>query len=262
MSTPLQLNCTFQKEGYVVMRQVLSQQSIDQLRQQIQKTLHACAHELECTFEQYLSAVSRWVATSPVLADIPQLLIERVFQSIEKILREPVSLQRINVISKNKYSFDKIPFHQDISYSREAPYQLSSWLALHDTHEKNGPLAVIPRSHFWPIEKAVDFWSPDYEPNLDREKHAVKLAIKAGDMILFDSRLWHGSSQNDSHEDRFAVVTRWSSKSWIPPTPIPPIEPLRFGMWTCGKMTENLLKKGLETILNDSKEEFLGERFY
>ena len=104
------------------MRQVLSQQSTDQLRQQIQKTLHACAHELECTLEQYLSAVSRWVAPSPVLADIPQLLIERVFQSIEKILREPVSLQRINVISKNKYSFDKIPFHQEISYSRECPY--------------------------------------------------------------------------------------------------------------------------------------------
>lgn len=247
----------FKSEGYVVIREVIDQESIAQLSQQIQQSLYTSAIEMGCSLEEYLSAVSRWVAPSPITAGVTKSLLDKLSQTIETVLLDSVLLKKLNVISKNKYNCGKIPFHQDISYSKEAPYQLSAWLALHDTNEEKGPLEVIPGSHLRVIENAVDFWSVDYKPDARLEKNALKLPIKAGDMILFDSRLWHGSGKNHSSDDRFALVTRWSGISWNPPETIPSIEPMGFGMWTCGKTTEDLLKKGLEMIMNISKDDYL-----
>ncbi|WP_409014043.1 phytanoyl-CoA dioxygenase family protein [Arsenophonus sp.] len=39
-----------------------------------------------------------------------------------------------------------IPYHQDISYSRDDPYEFSLWLALQDVNLSDGVLEFLPYS--------------------------------------------------------------------------------------------------------------------
>ncbi|WP_425385297.1 phytanoyl-CoA dioxygenase family protein [Wolbachia endosymbiont (group B) of Schoenobius gigantella] len=50
----------------------------------------------------------------------------------------------------------------------------------------------------------------------NRENYKIKsLPISAGDAIVFDLRLWHGSDKNIDAKDRFAYVTRWVVKDKV-----------------------------------------------
>ena len=70
---------------------------------------------------------------------------------------EVCDLVKINVISKTRFASSPVPFHQDIAYSPNTPYQFSAWLALTDAPLQSGPLEVIVGSHRGEIEPAVDF---------------------------------------------------------------------------------------------------------
>ncbi|WP_395971434.1 phytanoyl-CoA dioxygenase family protein (plasmid) [Candidatus Arsenophonus nilaparvatae] len=79
-------------------------------------------------------------------------------------------------------------------------------------------------------------------------KNLIKVPVKMGDVIAFDSRIWHRSAKNTSGQNRFALVTRWSRSNHPLSLDIPERIPAYFGMWTCAKVTESLLKKGLEKL--------------
>jgi hypothetical protein len=66
----------------------------------------------------------------------------------------------------------------------------------------------------------------------------------AGDAFIFDSKLWHGSDENHVGTDRFAYVTRWVIEGKGFPE-IPAIKPAAFGMFNCGNLTQEIMKKAL-----------------
>lgn len=233
----------FKDEGYRVIKGVLDASLIENLKYSLHKNLAECALDLSCKEEEYLSVVSRWVHPSPVTSSLYDHLVPLLQEKAAELVGESVQLKKFNVIGKNVHCPGAIAFHQDISYSPQCPYQFSAWVALNDVHEEDGPLEVVPGSHRTPILPAVDFWSPDYQPNHDLISKAVKVPIQAGDAIFFDSRLWHGSQESRSLSPRYAIVLRFTSDSWNLKEQIPPIQPLPFGMWTCGQETEKMLQQ-------------------
>lgn len=247
----------FYEKGYSVATHVLSKSTTREIRQGIDTQIELCVKQLGCSRESYLGAVSRWADPSPVTAAIPCYVLETLIQTARAFIKKPVSLKKMNIICKNAYCRGSVPYHQDISYSPEDPYEFSMWVALDDVSKGSGPLEVIPESHLFPIEPAVDFWSPLYEPNDSLTSCAKKLILTAGDGVFFDSRLWHGSGENKESSSRYALVVRFVSDGWIPDQPIPPIRPNFFGLWTSGKMTEDLLQKGLRIIFNEVESDFI-----
>jgi hypothetical protein len=227
------------------------------LRNDIISKVELCAKQLGCTKNDYLSAVSRWVDPSIVTSTVSRDTLGRLAQSAQEFIKKPVQLKKMNVICKNVHCVGPIAYHQDISYSPQDPYQFSMWIALNDVFAESAPLEVIPGSHLHPLKPAIDFWSPCYKHDLSLKLRAIKLPLKVGDAIFFDSRLWHGSGENLVRSSRYALVTRWSSEDWKFDKPIPAIEPNFFGMWTCGEMTENVLSKGLTILLNKSTSDFV-----
>jgi hypothetical protein len=250
-------NEQFLKDGYVVVKNIIPEPDIKQLRELILKNIKECVEQLNMTEDNYLSVVSRWANPSPVTSNLPSFLLDVLSKTTEEIIGSIPSLNKLNIICKNEYCSGPVPYHQDISYSPHEPYQLSSWLAIHDVEADSGPLEVIPGSHLDPITSAVDFWSPDYVDNLVLKKHAKPLSISAGDVVFFDSRLWHGSSESLSLTPRFALVSRWTVESWQQKKFIPPIDPKHFGMWTCGDITHQILSEGLKVLFNKVEEDFL-----
>lgn len=247
----------FHEKGYVVARDIISKNAVINLRQGIEGKIDACAKQLGCFKEDYLKSVSRWVDPSPVTSCVSPCIVNKLSQAAQMVINKPVYQQKMNVICKNAYCTGTIPYHQDISYSPQSPYEFSLWVALDDISQDAGPLEVIPGSHLLPLKPAVDFWSPDYKQDISLKHRAEKLVLKAGDAIFFDSRLWHGSDENTGLSSRYALVVRWSSEGWKFTQPIPPIEPSFFGLWTSGKVTEDILAMGLKILFDMSEPDFI-----
>lgn len=250
-------NKEFKENGFMVIKNVIPLFIIQQLREDISKNIKKCSEQLKVSEEDYLSSVSRWVSPSLVTSSLTSSLLDDLSEATQEIVGASPILSKFNIICKNAYCKEAIPFHQDISYSPQAPYQLSAWLALHDTPKESGPLEVISKSHLGAISPAVDFWSPEFVPDPILKKQAKQIPIDAGDVIFFDSRLWHGSGKNKNLSPRYALVTRWVTKKWKPNQVIPSIEPKFFGIWTSGKMSQKILAQGLQYIYNKKENSYL-----
>ncbi len=249
------LSEAFSQQGYVIVPKAISSFVVDNIVNKVDKRIQRYSKELGYRTEKYLSAVSRWGSPSCITEGVMEEAQEDIEKVVSQVLRNKVLLKKWNIICKNAYCFDEIPYHQDISYSPKTPYQITAWLALHDIDENAGPLEVCPGTHKRPIKPAVDFWSLTYKK---AKIKGYKLLVQKGDIILFDSRLWHGSSKNYALVDRYALVSRWSSINFKFSQPIPEIQPYAFGMWTCGKETEKLLLKGARIILKKDSRDFIG----
>lgn len=69
-----------------------------------------------------------------------------------------------------------------------------------DFHEHNGCTIVVPGSH----------QSGKYADRELPHDKCHKITAKAGDVILWDSRLWHGTLENTSKQDRWAILATFS----------------------------------------------------
>ena len=102
-------------------------------------------------------------------------------------------------------------------------------ILLEDSTIGNGCTTVVPGSH-----QSAKFTDREFE-NL---KH---LEGKAGDLILWDSRLWHGTNENITGDSRWALIATFSMW-WIKPS-----------MDIVRGMNQDIYSK-----CNDQQKQFLG----
>jgi len=115
------------------------------------------------------------------------------------------------------------PFWNDPVAMADFPHHLMTLWYLQDTRPENGCLRVIPGSHRrrHPLH---DFWNFDSDaariavrdrlrrgedpdsPAVADLPEAVDVPVRAGDVVLMDSRLLHGARANDSAAERTALT--------------------------------------------------------
>jgi hypothetical protein len=81
------------------------------------------------------------------------------------------------------------------------------WLPLHDTDAENGTLAVVPGSHKLTGDIAFPrggHYFSAYDDVIARD-HFVPLPVRAGEAVVFDDNLIHGSGLNRGASPRFAL---------------------------------------------------------
>jgi ectoine hydroxylase-related dioxygenase (phytanoyl-CoA dioxygenase family) len=236
-----------QKEGFFIIKNLISSDLITAHLKNIKSEISKSSQELGVSVSNYLNCTGRWGDSSQITKPISQLLNKIIQDNLEQLLQCQIFQKKSNIICKTADLIDAVPFHQDISYNFDNPYHFSVWLALNDVDKTSGAVRIIKNSHTWKVKSAVDFWSPyfidKYSTELDYQQ-ILTLPVLAGDAIVFDSRLWHGSGENSDAKDRFAYVTRWVIKDKEFPA-IPKPKPSIFGMFNCGLLTEQILKKSL-----------------
>ena len=98
------------------------------------------------------------------------------------------------------------------------PAQMFVMVYLVDTNKDNGCLKVIPRSHIEDhplheqigkahsdsLQQAKNLLSVEYQSHSDE----VDVCVKAGDVVVGDSRILHGAHANNSNERR-TLITLW-----------------------------------------------------
>lgn len=98
--------------------------------------------------------------------------------------------------------------HQDWSIVDEEKYRsFNVWIPLVDVNETNGTIQVLENSH--KLVKA--FRGPNTPSAFDEVYEAswekmIPLEMKAGQAMIYDHRLLHGSTENLSDEDRLVIV--------------------------------------------------------
>lgn len=116
-------------------------------------------------------------------------------------------------VKQGGHSGTQCPLHQDWSMCDESQHScVSVWCPLVDVNETNGPLAVVPGSHR--VASRVrpnmppDFYYSPVAPLYDTfaKHHLRELPMRAGEAVLYDGALTHGSRSNQSAADRVAVV--------------------------------------------------------
>jgi hypothetical protein len=98
-----------------------------------------------------------------------------------------------------------VQMHQDWSFVDETQFaSYGIWCPLVDVDQHNGCLSVVPGSHRLnskPRGLLNDFPYTQLLPTLEQE-YLVSLPMRAGQAIVYDSRLFHCSPINQSQRDR------------------------------------------------------------
>ncbi len=98
-----------------------------------------------------------------------------------------------------------MPLHIDSFIPNAGPYIsiIQAAIVLEDQNQANGCTLVVPGSHHFGRYATQDWL-----------KYTVPIESKAGDVVLWDSRIWHGASANTTTNSRWSVIAtfcRW----WI-----------------------------------------------
>lgn len=236
-----------EKNGFLVLTDVLNQSYCDLLLMEIKYSLEKLIISHQIAPENYFNVVNRWPLSKLISTKEYNTLLQQVKNRVEETINGSVAAFEADVIYKSIHAPAPTPWHQDISYAWKRPYLCSTWIPLTDVTAADSSLLFQPGSHHYPILPAVDFWAPDYEDPKRASaewNHRVKqCVVNTGDGILFSSRVWHASQAHQFRNARFAIVLRWGNKQSLSISIPLPIKN-EFGLWTCGDTTQQLLKKG------------------
>lgn len=117
-----------------------------------------------------------------------------------------------NLISKNPNAFSQMPLHQDPSLLDENSIKsFAVWCPLIDVNEENGCLQVVKKSHllnskFRPLFVFEGFPYSEAILSLLEQNYLTSIPMKAGQAVIYDRRLFHGSPPNSSTIVRVAAV--------------------------------------------------------
>ena len=100
----------------------------------------------------------------------------------------------------------KLDLHIDchLPFKGKRPNMMQFVILLEDSNKYNGCTIVVPKSHL----------SGKFTNRNSRKR--IALQGKAGDMLIWDSRLWHGTFENKSKSSRWAIVATFGAW-WIKP---------------------------------------------
>lgn len=102
-----------------------------------------------------------------------------------------------------------LPMHIDSFIPYVGPHTISMQIviALEDASAENGSTLLVPGSH----------QTGQYCTQEARDR-AISTTTKAGDVVIWDSRIWHGATENRSGRTRWAIIAtfaRWWLKQFF-----------------------------------------------
>ena len=122
--------------------------------------------------------------------------IEKYYFKCKFILNSFSALN--NIPEKMNFSGE---IHRDSRFfSGMANTMLNMLVLLDDFTEENGPTLLFPDSHIVEEKPSVE----------DFEKKSIKILGQAGDILLFNSNMWHSSSYNNTNSQRRALPLTFS----------------------------------------------------
>ncbi len=192
------LLATVQEDGYVILPNLISKETIDTIRSEAEPFLQ---YDGRTEFEGYrtrriYSVIEKTLSCNPII-DHPLVmaLLDRLFMA-NYLLSQ---LQVIRVMPGEI----RQPLHHDDGFypipRPRKPIGAALIWALDDFTADNGATLVYPKSHLWGDV-------PSGEIDVDQMVPAV---MPAGSAVFFLGTLWHGAGANQTQRPRLAATTQY-----------------------------------------------------
>ncbi len=190
---------------------------------------------------------------------------ELTWPTIEPLLQRIINIDNINTegcawLLKPPSDKSSLSPHQDSSLIDETKFaSFYGWIPIQDTQQENGCVYAVPGSHLWGNHyRSLDVpWMFENFTDI-LLKYAEPIEMKAGEILLFDSALIHGSYPNQSNKIRAALNLFFRPKDAylvhylnFPDTPKNKIESYKID-------TDFFLKEDFRKRPNTDKYPFLG----
>ena len=203
----------YDEHGYIILRNVFDEDVLSPIRSLTDEIFAAAEKRVKDPFVPYLMSHR---SDQGVLYDLYERFIEfrrliehdRVLDALEAVVGENFFLYENSLITKPRGKRNGVPWHQDFISRTKEPLKTIVWMALDDVRVENGTVRIIPGSHregFLPWyrvegETHHDRVKPEY---VDEEK-AQFVEMNAGDVLIFNMLLLHGSEEVHSDLPRRA----------------------------------------------------------
>lgn len=137
-----------------------------------------------------------------------ELLQKLLIHFLNDIWYKQIPLDQPNYILRAylaRSSNTPLPLHIDsfVPYKSEHPFVMQAAIILEDQTIENGCTLVVPGSHR----------TGEYARQEAMEE-AVPIESRAGDIVLWDSRLWHGAGKNNTSSTRWSLIATFA-RWWI-----------------------------------------------
>ncbi|MEE2658181.1 MAG: phytanoyl-CoA dioxygenase family protein [Candidatus Latescibacterota bacterium] len=213
------------RDGYCLFEQVMDRDLLERVREVSDQMFDAQPAE---HFEQQKSTGSMInIHENPFFAEL--VSAEGALASLAALGFDKPKWWSGFIISKPPHS-PPLFWHQDwwgwndeISYTWDQPQQAFLMWYLQDTTQENGCLRLIkgshrkrhvvheyvPDAHTAELRRMADPDHPAYQCHEDE----VEVTVKAGDLVIGDSRLLHSAHANKTNQRR-TVITLWYFPTW------------------------------------------------
>ena len=189
-------------KGYTILRNWVTEEWINKFRETLPKLFKEHS-EIRKENNNGISSdgvAMNVLASDDLFIDFLQVMLDRgLIKDLEDnyfdrncILNSFTALN--NVPSESKMFHKNV--HRDISgYSHPTPILLNMLVMVHDFTVENGGTLILPYSHLRKEEPSEEFW----------KENSIHMTGKAGDIVIWNSNVYHASGINKTQNDRIAL---------------------------------------------------------
>jgi len=197
------------KDGYLILRNAIPKTDCEKTSNLIYNSINADCSDHSTWYKNHpmKQGIMIQLFNSPVL-DKNRLSrkIRLAYQQLWNRNDLLVSMDRVsfNPPETELYKFPGPNLHWDVSLKKPIPFGLQGLLYLTDTDEDQGAFTLVPGFHK-NIKEWLNQLDKDENPrdnNLLKQFRKKPIAAKAGDFIIWNQCLPHGSSPNTSSKPR------------------------------------------------------------
>lgn len=223
----------FKEQGFAVLESALSPETIKEVSSQIE-ALHDMAivkagsnpadfDGLDAKYnflrDTHPSSKSKCYDLAKNLdAVIQALTSKKLIEFGHSLFNGPLVTQNFQIRILDNTNERIYPLHQEIGLITETNF--TAWIALTDVAIGNGGLTCVPGSHcrgelpHYYTEGASKY-RVIQDGYIDPDE-VIEVCVKAGDAVVFDPLLAHGSATNKSGRNRWSLIGRYNSLADLP----------------------------------------------
>jgi ectoine hydroxylase-related dioxygenase (phytanoyl-CoA dioxygenase family) len=200
---------SLERMGYCVLRQVVAPAKVQEIREKIYATYKVQCEEVGGgnnlrKINDHGQARALFAYDRVFIDDV--LCNENVEPLLEEALDKNYTLySQVGVISSPNPSNQlySIAWHREVQYQHltaSRPIAIQSIFILDDFSEENGGTYILPGSHLFEKFPSDDFVI----------ENQIQPALKAGDILIMNSMLYHRSGINHSKSDRLLITNTFT----------------------------------------------------
>jgi phytanoyl-CoA hydroxylase len=204
---------TLEKEGYVIIKNLIDSSTLEQLRNLTQQIIEFGEQVKEEPFQQYYlphrtdqGALYDLFQRHPEFQDVAKNKV--ITSTIAELVGEDVMLYENSLVYKPKNRSNAVPWHQDFISRPNEPRKYIAWFALDKVMIENGAMKIVPGSHKLGFLPWYRVKGETHHDRLDTSKveldKAIFAELEAGDVLIFNQLLVHGSEECHSDLPRRA----------------------------------------------------------